>query len=152
MKLLPAFLRPQSDRPIPSSKRIAAETERRIQTIIQAGPQKIDKRLKDLHREWDIERAIEANSSAMSLVGLTLGASSNRRWFILPSLVAVSLLQHSLTGWSLWVPLLRQFGFRTPQEIDEERFRLMVNRNGLTLESTVAESFAYSARGAPLYH
>jgi hypothetical protein len=63
-----------------SSQRVATHTsnavERRLQHEFEdrlayfAGhPGEIDSRLRDLDREWDIERAIEANASTLAPAG-----------------------------------------------------------------------------------
>ena len=84
-------------------------------------PQGIPRRLRQLDREWDIERAIEMNSSIISLAGLGLTLTVDRRWIILPIAVQAFLLQHAIQGWCPPVPILRRLGFRTEHEIDQER-------------------------------
>ena len=91
-------------------------------------PVLIDMRLKELDREWDIERALEANAAAVSLLGLSLGRLMNRRWYLLPAAVATFLLQHAVQGWCPPVGLFRRLGVRTQREIDEERYALKVLR------------------------
>ncbi len=83
--------------------------------------QEIPARLAELDREWDIERAIEANASALALAGVALAITHDRRWLVLPGLVAGFLLQHAVQGWCPPVPVLRKLGFRTSYEIEEER-------------------------------
>lgn len=94
----------------------------------RGGRDAISRRLEDLDREWDIERAIEANAASVALVGFGLGALVNRRFMALPALVAGFLLQHALQGWCPPVPLLRKLGFRTTHEIDHERYALKALR------------------------
>jgi hypothetical protein len=81
----------------------------------------IPARLRELDKEWDIERAIEANASVLALTGIALAAGHDRRWLVLPGLVAGFLLQHAIQGWCPPVPVLRKLGFRTSYEIEEER-------------------------------
>ncbi len=81
----------------------------------------ISGRLAELDREWDIERAIEANASALALAGIALAIGHDRRWLALPGLVAGFLFQHAVQGWCPPVPILRKLGFRTSYEIEEER-------------------------------
>ena len=85
-------------------------------------------RLRELKQEWDIERAIEANASALALTGTALGATQDRRWLILPVLVTAFLFQHAIQGWCPPVPILRRLGFRTAHEIEQERTALMALR------------------------
>jgi hypothetical protein len=91
-------------------------------------PGRIDARLAALDREWDVERALEANAATLALAGMTLGLAQDRRWLALPVLVAGFLLQHATQGWSPPLPLLRRLGFRTAQEIDRERYALKALR------------------------
>jgi hypothetical protein len=88
----------------------------------------IDMRLQDLDREWDIERTLEANAAAVSLIGLALGRLISRRWYFLPTAVATFLLQHAVQGWCPPVNLFRRLGVRTQREIDEERYALKLMR------------------------
>jgi hypothetical protein len=88
----------------------------------------IPDRLEELDREWDIERAIEANASALALVGVGLAAGHDRRWLVLPALVTAFLFQHAIQGWCPPVPVLRKLGFRTSYEIEEERRALKALR------------------------
>jgi hypothetical protein len=88
----------------------------------------IERRLMELDREWDIERVLELNASVAALTGMTLGATVDRRWFLLSALVAGFLLQHAVQGWCPPIPILRRLGFRTPSKIDEERYALKAMR------------------------
>jgi hypothetical protein len=100
---------------------IRRETDERIARYREAGPQAIRRRLDELNLEWDIERTLEANAAAASLIGLSLGATVNRKWFLFPAVVAAFLLQHALQGWCPPLPVFRRMGFRTAMEIDRER-------------------------------
>jgi len=84
----------------------------------------IEKRLEELDREWSIERTLEANAGAIGFTGIVLAATVSRKWLILPAVVTGFLFQHALQGWCPPVPVFRRLGFRTPYEIDEERFPL----------------------------
>jgi hypothetical protein len=91
-------------------------------------PQGIDQRMLELDREWDIERAIEMNASALALTGVFLGETLDKRFLLLPALVTSFLLQHAIQGWCPPVPVLRRLGFRTAQEIEQERHALKAVR------------------------
>ena len=91
-------------------------------------PERIDRRLRELDREWDIERTLEANAATLALAGTLLGLFVDRRFLALPAAVAVFLLQHALEGWCPPVPFFRRRGVRTMREIDEERFALKALR------------------------
>lgn len=78
---------------------IDSETRARVNAYASKGPEAIDRRLRELDHEWDIERTLEANAAIISLIGLGLGTFLHRRWYILPTLVGTFLLQHALQGW-----------------------------------------------------
>lgn len=108
-----------------TAEHVNAEIRRRAEEVVvrcaAEGPAAIERRLKELDREWDIERALEANAATVALIGLGLGASVDRKWFLLPAVVAGFLLQHAIQGWCPPVPVLRRLGFRTQGEIEYER-------------------------------
>jgi len=106
---------------------IAEQAEQRVVWCAEH-PDAIPERLHELEREWDVERTLEANAASLSLLGVLLGATVDRRFFVLPGVVATFLLQHALQGWCPPLPVLRRLGFRTQTEIDEERTALMALR------------------------
>jgi hypothetical protein len=108
------------------NRRIAEQTEERIRHYA-ARPQQIDRRLKELDEEWDMERTLETNAAGVALLGTVLGAI-NKRFLLLPGLVAGFLLQHALQGWCPPVPLFRRAGVRTAAEIERERYALKALR------------------------
>lgn len=114
--------------PAPINEEIRRQTEQNIARFAAAGPDAIDRRLAELDREWDIERTLEANAATISLIGCTLGFGVDRRFFVVPTLVAGFLLQHALQGWCPPVTFFRRRGFRTSAEIDEERYALKALR------------------------
>jgi hypothetical protein len=117
------------------NQEIRRQTEEDIRRVAAAGPAAIERRLRELDHEWDIERTLEANAATASLVGLTLGATVDRRWFFFPAVVAGFLLQHAVQGWCPPMPVFRRLGIRTQSEIDYERYALKALRGdflGLT--------------------
>jgi hypothetical protein len=123
------------------NERIRRQAERNVLRYRNAPPVEVARRLDELSREWDIERAIEANAATLALVGIVLGAFVNMWFLLLPGAVAIFLLQHALQGWCPPVPVLRRFGFRTAREIFEERLALLAatragQRRGGSLERT----------------
>lgn len=109
------------------NRRIAAETERRVRHCARH-PEEIPRRLEELDREWDIERTLETNASALALSGVLLGAFVDRRFLVLPAAVTAFLLQHALQGWCPPVPFFRRRGVRTASEIEAERAALKALR------------------------
>ena len=61
--------------------------------------QEIDDSLRQLDPEWDIERLLERNASALAFLGILLGSLGSRRWLRLSALVTAFLFQHAVQGW-----------------------------------------------------
>lgn len=113
----------------------AEEVNRKLRTDAEARvayyaghPEEIDRRLRELDEEWDIERAIELEAGATILTGFLLGATVSRKWFILPVVASGMILLHNLTGRYPLLPLFRRMGFRTANEIARERYALKAIR------------------------
>jgi hypothetical protein len=106
------------------NQRIRRQTERQIARVSVRGRTAIIRRLAELDREWDIERALEANAASAVLLGTILGAVVDRRFYLLPAVVGGFLLQHALQGWCPPLALFRRLGVRTAAEIHYERDRL----------------------------
>jgi len=107
--------------------------------------QAIEKRLLELEHEWDIERTLEVNGSALALAGLLLGVARGKRWLLLPTAVAGFCLQHALHGWCPPLALFRRLGIRTQREIDEERYALKFLRGDFHGLDKVASSLTLDA-------
>ncbi|WP_410507479.1 DUF2892 domain-containing protein [Methanosarcina hadiensis] len=88
----------------------------------------ISKRIDDLDHEWDIERYIEANAAVLSFIGVVYGLKGNKKWFVLPILVSIFLLQHAVQGWCPPVSVFRRFFVRTRKEIEAEKYALKALR------------------------
>lgn len=140
-----------------TAKRVPEHTSDRVNERIEQGtleslkyfstgsPEAVRRRFAELDHEWDIERTLEANASALALIGISLGAFVNKKWLILPGIVAGFLLQHALQGWCPPVPVFRRLGFRTSYEIDQERYALKAFRGDF---GDVAGDVAKSAAAA----
>ena len=109
------------------NRRIREETKERL-AYFADHPDEIAGRLDELDREWDIERTIEANASTLAFTGVALGATLDKRWLALPAVVTAFLFQHAFQGWCPPVPILRRMGFRTADEINQERYGLKALR------------------------
>ena len=110
------------------NERIRRMTEANIARYACARPGAIDRRLKQLDHEWDIERYLETMAPSLTLIGMALGLTVNRKWFALPAIVQGFFLQHALQGWCPPLPLLRSLGVRTAMEIEQERYALKALR------------------------
>ncbi|HEX5470736.1 MAG TPA: hypothetical protein VFW73_02565 [Lacipirellulaceae bacterium] len=111
-----------------TNARIRHHTEQYAMDCLRGGPAAIDRRLAELDEEWDIERCLETMAPTFSLAGLALGVTANRKWLAVPIVVQAFFLQHALQGWCPPIPVLRRLGFRTADEINEERYALKALR------------------------
>lgn len=109
------------------NRRIEQEAGARIRRCA-GNPREIERRLRALDREWDIERILETNASLLALAGVALGAMVNRRFLWLPAAVTTFLFQHAVQGWCPPIPILRRLGIRTSREIEIERVALKILR------------------------
>lgn len=108
--------------------RLDDELKGRVQRYKGESKEELAGRIRELDNEWDIERFLEMNASALALAGLVLGILGRKRWLLLSLTVMGFLLQHALQGWCPPVPAFRRFGIRTRQEIDREKYALKALR------------------------
>lgn len=120
--------------------RVRAKTAPRVQAAIDertrnhirsyaAQPRpRLAARVASLEREWDVERVLELNASILALTGTVLGATVNKRFFLLTGLVLGFLAQHAISGWCPPLPVLRRLGVRTRAELNQEKYALKALR------------------------
>jgi hypothetical protein len=106
------------------NERIDAGLEQRLRFYAAQDERAITQRIQELDREWDIERLLEAKAASLTLLGIVLGATRSRIWYLLPLAVAGFLAQQAIQGWCPPVLLLRKLGARTSHEIEQERHAL----------------------------
>ena len=121
------------------NSRIRARTLENLRPYVGAPDHRIHARINELRHEWDIERTLETNASAVALTGLALGATVDKRFLLLPALVAGFLFQHAVQGWCPPLPVLRRLGVRTSREIHEEILALRTLRGDFGDEVDSAE-------------
>ncbi|MGJ0483266.1 MAG: hypothetical protein ACR65R_01875 [Methylomicrobium sp.] len=110
------------------NRQIDREINVRVKEYAKRSPEDITRRIDELDREWDIERVLETNASALAFTGLFLGVTKNIKWLMLPAVVLPFLFQHAVQGWCPPMPILRRLGVRTRNEIDREKYALKVLR------------------------
>ena len=118
-------------------RRLRREMEARVAYFAQH-PDQIDTRLRELDREWDIERVFQTNAAGISLFAILM-ARRRRRWLVLPLAAAGFLMQHAVQGWCPPMEILRRLGVRTTQEINDERVTLKILRgdfDGIDMSKT----------------
>ena len=107
--------------PIQLNERIDRATQRRVLRAGGESKAALSRRIEQLEDEWDMERVLETNASAIALSGVLLGLFVNRKFFIVPCIVLPFLLQHATQGWCPPIPFFRSRGVRTRKEIDTEK-------------------------------
>ena len=110
------------------NQRIEVAARGRVAAYAGQSESRISKRLGELDREWDVERLLEMNASALAFTGVVLGLFVNRKFFAIPCLVLPFLFQHAVQGWCPPIPILRRRGIRTAREIDQEKYALKAMR------------------------
>lgn len=110
------------------NRKIDLQTKLMIEDVTAMGPEAIKVRLKELDKEWDIDRVLMLNFSVLVFPQL-LAARKNKKWLWGPLIQTPFLFMHAVLGWcppSLW---FRPLGFRTRKEINAEREALLARLN-----------------------
>lgn len=111
------------------NRRLDREMRVRLRYYAGCDRAEISARLAELEREWDMERVLETNASALALTGLGLATvTKNKKWLVASGVVLYFLMQHAVQGWCPPVPLFRRLGVRTREEIEREKYALKVLR------------------------
>jgi hypothetical protein len=111
-----------------ANDRIDRATQRRVLRAAGESKPALSRRLAELDSEWDMERVLETNASALALGGVLLGLLVNKKFFAIPCFVLPFLLLHAVEGWCPPVPMFRSRGVRTRKEIDTEKFAMKAIR------------------------
>jgi hypothetical protein len=124
------------------NRQIDRDIELRVREYATRGRADMTRRIEELDREWDMERWLETNASALAFTGLALGLTHSKKWLIVPGIVLPFLFQHAVQGWCPPVPILRRLGVRTREEIDREKYALKVLRGDFDKIESVPRSEA----------
>lgn len=104
---------------------INEEIQRRIAANIRKyqakDEEEIKKRIEELNSEWDTERVLETNLSAIVLLSSIFGITKSKAWMLVSGTASVFMIQHALEGWCPPLSLIRHFGIRTTEEINQEK-------------------------------
>ena len=115
--------------PTTLNKNIDRETDGRLLRYAATSKEEITRRIEELEREWDMERLLETNASALTVGAMAaFAATRSRKWLFVPGVVMSFFFQHAVQGWCPPVPVFRRAGVRTRQEIERERYALKVMR------------------------
>lgn len=105
-----------------SNASIRNNTLRRINIYKNSSDKILSDNITKLNHEWDIERILEAKVACVVLGSTIMGLKTNKKgWFLVAGTAGLFLAQHALQGWCPPDPLLRKMGFRTAEEINNEK-------------------------------
>ena len=112
-----------------SNREIDRETEGRLLRYASMSKEEVSRRIEELEKEWDMERLLETNASALTVGAMAaFAATRSRKWLFVPGVVMSFFFQHAVQGWCPPVSVFRRAGVRTRQEIERERYALKVLR------------------------
>ncbi len=69
------------------NERIRRQTEQSIPRAASEGALGVERRLHELDEEWDVERCLETMAPTITLIGLTLGVTVNKKFLLIPAIV-----------------------------------------------------------------
>ena len=118
---LPAHTLPADD------ERVQRQIKLRISYYMRH-PELIGIRLRQLDREWNIERIIEKKTAALAAVDTSIRTMRSNRWLTLAAPLT-NLLQNTVQGWSPPIQTLSNLGYRTRGQIEQERQELLTLRD-----------------------
>lgn len=131
-----------------ANRGIDRATRESIARTVAGGRPAIERRLSELQREWDVERALVLNFSVLVFAQL-LAARRDRRWLWGPLIQTPFLIMHATLGWCPPVLWFRPLGFRTRFEIQGEREALLKHLRELP-EQTLTDHRESSLYRPPL--
>lgn len=117
----PEFDRVRSKSGARINERLDNEMRDRLYYLCIQGPEEIRRRMAEIDREWDIDRAIFALFPVVGGVTQALGQRGHRGFTALFRVQLGFLFLHAVAGWCPPVPVLRRLGFRTRQELEAEK-------------------------------
>lgn len=89
---------------------------------------KIDLRLVQLDEEIDLETYMQAEGTSLTIAGIVLGLTVNKKWLLLPLATSIFTLANIARGRNNPLPFFRRLGLRTRAEIEKERYALKALR------------------------
>jgi hypothetical protein len=141
---MPDRVREHSSRAM--TEELDRQTVRRLDELRSADRTSLDRRLRELDREWDTERVLELGAGGLVLAGLVLTRRHHPRWWVLSATVSVSLINHAVTGWCSALIVTRRMGLRSRRELEAERYAIKTLRGDLEAPGAGDDGAALLAR------
>jgi hypothetical protein len=89
---------------------------------------KIDERLLELDTEMDLENYMQTEGTALTIAGVILALTVNKKWLVLPLATSLLSLANIARGRNRPLTIFRKLGLRTRAEIEKERYALKAVR------------------------
>jgi hypothetical protein len=115
---------------------IRDHTIRCLNTFKDCDEHILSEKICKLNHEWDVERYLETGAASLVLVASISGFL--KTWcccFLATGAVGTFLLQHALQGWCPPVPIIRELGVRTAEEISNEKTVLKLLRGDFSTDT-----------------
>jgi hypothetical protein len=133
-------------------RRIDDQTVESLATALQR-PAAVDRRLKELDGEWDLDRTIETEAALVGLTGLALGVLVRPAFLAIPATVGAGVFLFGTLGIYPLLPIFRRLGIRTSREIQRERYALKAIRGDFSeVEPQRAPASRAAAADEPSLH
>jgi hypothetical protein len=100
-------------------------TRASIDEVVAGGRDAMVARLKELDREWDVDRALMTNFAVAGSVTHELGRHVHKGFTHFFHAQLGFLFMHAVVGWCPPLALFRRLGFRSAKEIAAERFAII---------------------------
>lgn len=120
---------------------IEKRMESRIRYLAEH-PSEISHRLEEIDREWSEGRVLTAVAAGFIAIGAALGATVDRRLFILPAVVAGFMVEQAVVGKGPLSMAFRELGFRSTHEIAQEKYALKALRGDFSAARANGEGSA----------
>lgn len=111
-----------------SNDKIERQMTENVAKYLNANKEDISRRIDELNKEWDTERVLEANASAIIFIGTVLGFLVNGWLFLIGGFISFYLFMHALEGWCPPLPLIRKLGVRTVSILEEILMKSLVTQ------------------------
>lgn len=123
-----------------TNKEIRDKTICSINTYKDSGEIILTDKIEKLNHEWDTERILEANAASVILLGSIIGYAKKKcLWFLSTGAVGFFLLQHAIEGWCPPLPIIREMGVRTAEEINNEKTVFKIIRGDFSQDTNDGE-------------
>jgi hypothetical protein len=122
---LEGYDRVRARTPARVNERIDERTVASIRAYAARDRDAIKRRLAELEREWDVDRAVFIIASLLGTATSELAVRRGGGWRWLLRTQFGFLAVHALSGWCPPVSVVRRLGFRTTKEIEVERRALL---------------------------